>query len=301
MSVVNYYYDYYKYAEKDHLELKTKELQNKIKYLPIVHFSTEICYTKLPKDIFKFKKLEKLSISSYSLKKFPKELYKLKKLKKIYIGNCQNLTSLGFQLEKFKNISIYFDENKYRRHEYFDNETSMHIIKKSDSLLLHYSTTIGEDTSDTFNGRTPVTYLRFINNIYTNLPSDLKTLTIEGIDTFDKKYICEAAYYSSIFEKLEYKINLTNLPPSLKEIRIVSTIKNIKEKINKYADIKLPYGCTLIFICKHWKNIQYHNTDDNDSSEDEDNFDNYDDEDDDEEDEEEDESSDDDGEDDESA
>jgi hypothetical protein len=136
----------------------------------------------------------------------------------------------------------------------------MHIIKKLDSLEIFHGLVLGEESLDVFNGRTPVTYLHFLNNIYTNLPIDLKTLIIKGIDTFDEKYINNAYNYPEIFEELKYKINLTNLPPSLTEIIIYSTTENIKNKIYNYTDIKLPYGCILTFISKDLKSIKYNDT-----------------------------------------
>ena len=254
-GIVNYHS-----IENENSETKIQEIKDKIKYLSILHLVDDICYTKLPKDILNFINLEKLSLSSYSLKKLPKDLYKLEKLTKIYIKKCSNLRTLGFSLEKFKNISIYFDEHRYTTPNYFHNETSMHIIKKLDSLEIFHGLVLGEESLDVFNGRTPVTYLHFLNNIYTNLPIDLKTLIIQGIDIFDEKYVNNAYGYPEIFEELKYKINLTNLPPSLTEIIIYSTTENIKNKIYNYTDIKLPYGCTLKFISKDLKSFEYNDT-----------------------------------------
>ena len=197
---------------------------------------------KIPKQIIMLEHLKSLHVSMHYLKRFPKDLDKLTKLKHIHITDCYNLSDLGFKLDKFNNITISFNENKYKNnHTNIQLNLTMAIFKTNTELKIFHKTPYDYTTFCYYPIRTPTTYLKFINNIYNNLPADLKQLTI-CTDCLINKTIIANQGSSKYYGGLNKILNLTNLPTSLEKINIITNRHDIKELI----DLKLPYGCELI-------------------------------------------------------
>jgi hypothetical protein len=234
--------------ESSHDVCKLSNLDELFKIIPktnrikTIIFDSICCeyMNKIPKQIIMLSNLKMLHVSMRYLKQFPKNLDELTKLKNIHITDCYNLSDLGFKLDKFNNITISFNEAKYDNMRLQLNLT-MGIFKTNTKLTFFHKTPYDYTKYCYYPIRTPTTYLKFINNIYNNLPADLKKLTICTDSLINKDIISnqgDCKYYGDLNKILK----LTNLPTSLKKINIITNAPNIKELI----DLKMPFGCKLI-------------------------------------------------------